>query len=97
MLVDTFRVMTNHPIISEVQRYADQLNIPPERVCRDATNNPRLWDRLKRRVDTIEADAEKLRSHMAANPAKATPSSHSHDAESVADAVNDTPQGVGAT
>lgn len=60
--------MDPHSIIRRVEEYAALAGIRPETVCRAATGNPRLFPRLKKRVELVEADVERLDRHMRENP-----------------------------
>ena len=60
--------MDPHDIIRRVEEYAASAGIRPETVCRAATGNPRLFPRLKKRVELVEADVERLDKHMRENP-----------------------------
>lgn len=54
-------------IISAVDAYAKAHNADPANVVRRATGNPRLYDRLKRRVAKMEEDIERIARFMADN------------------------------
>jgi DNA-binding MurR/RpiR family transcriptional regulator len=55
-------------LLSEVDEYAAAHGIQPATVCRLATGNPRLRDRMIRRAEQLSADVERLRSYMVSNP-----------------------------
>jgi hypothetical protein len=57
-----------HDIISELERYAKAKGTTPASVCRAATKNPRMLDRLKRRAKRVETEIETIRRYMAENP-----------------------------
>ena len=54
-------------IIEKVDAFAQVAGIKPSQVCRAATGNPRLYDRLKRRAEQTQADATRLEEYMAKN------------------------------
>lgn len=56
------------PTISRIEAYAEAAGIMPETVCRRATNNPRLFDRLKRRAQDLEYDLARIEAYMRDNP-----------------------------
>lgn len=60
--------MNAHETIRRVEEYSKRKGRPPSHVAREATNNPRLWDRLKRRVDRLERDVRLMEEYMASNP-----------------------------
>jgi Holliday junction resolvasome RuvABC ATP-dependent DNA helicase subunit len=53
-----------HDTIARVRAFAELTGTTPDRVCRNATGNPRLWERLLRRVDQLETDCERIVSYM---------------------------------
>lgn len=57
-------------IIAELDAYCGKTGLEPSTVCRRATNNARLYDRLKSRADKLDEDVATLRRFMAENPAK---------------------------
>lgn len=57
-----------HDVLSRIEAYATAAGIQPETVVRRATNNPRLFDRLKRKAASIDADIAKIEAHMRDNP-----------------------------
>ena len=57
-----------HDVISRIEAYASAAGIQPETVVRRATNNPRLFDRLKRKAASLDADIEKIEAHMREHP-----------------------------
>lgn len=57
-----------HNIIRQVEAYAEAAGVKPDTVCRAATKNPRLFERLKRRAADVEADIERLEKWMRDNP-----------------------------
>lgn len=66
----TVRIMQHHihDVITRIEKYANAAGIQPETVVRRATNNPRLFERLKRKADSIDADIAKIEAHMRDNP-----------------------------
>jgi hypothetical protein len=57
-----------HLILSKVQEYAAQAGVSPATVCRNATGNPRLFDRLSRRAEQTDFDLTRLVQFIDANP-----------------------------
>lgn len=57
-----------HDTIRRVEMYAAKAGTTPEYVCRAATGNPRLYERLKNRVEYNRKIAAALNEHMAKNP-----------------------------
>jgi ferritin-like metal-binding protein YciE len=57
-----------HEILRRVEAYAKASGVTPDKVCRAATSNPRLYERLKRRAEQTQADVERLEKHMRENP-----------------------------
>ena len=57
-----------HDIITRIEAYASAAGIQPETVVRRATNNPRLFARLKRRAEALESDIAKIEAHMREHP-----------------------------
>jgi hypothetical protein len=57
-------------ILAELNEYSAATGLDPKIVCRRATNNPRLYDRLIARVSRLDRDVETLRRFMAENPAQ---------------------------
>ena len=57
-------------ILQQVERYAEATGVSPDTVCRNATGNPRLYDRLKRRLEQTERDIQRLTQHLEDNPIK---------------------------
>lgn len=65
----TLADMENFPeLMAEVERYAAERGVSPSTVCRLATNNPRLFERMKRRAAQIEADAARVKKFMDQHP-----------------------------
>lgn len=60
--------MDIHSLIASIEEYADAAGKAPGTVCREATGNFRLYDRLKRRAALTEVDSERLLAFMASNP-----------------------------
>jgi len=61
--------MTQHQdILRELDAYAKAVGIDTSTVCRKATGNPRLHERLARRLQSLSRDAERLRKFMVENP-----------------------------
>ncbi|QDP53989.1 MAG: hypothetical protein GOVbin2937_66 [Prokaryotic dsDNA virus sp.] len=57
-----------HKLLRKVETYAESTGLTPEAVCRAATRNPRLYDRLKRRAAQTDADVSRLEKFMRSNP-----------------------------
>jgi hypothetical protein len=66
-----------HLILSKVQDYAAQAGVTPSTVCRNATGNPRLFDRLSRRAEQTDSDLKRLVAFIEANPVKPSGTEHS--------------------
>jgi len=67
--IGTIPVMTqHHDILRELDEYAALAKVDPSTVCRKATGNPRLRERLAKRIERMSADADRLRKYMAENP-----------------------------
>lgn len=60
-----------HDTIARVRAFAEMTGTTPEKVCRNATGNPRLWQRLLRRVNQLEDDCERIVSYMDAAQSRA--------------------------
>lgn len=57
-----------HDAIQRIEKYAVAANTTPSGVCRAATGNPRLFDRMKRRVEVVLDDVARIEKHMQENP-----------------------------
>lgn len=57
-----------HDIISKIEGYCALADLKPATVCGRATNDARLYERLKRRAAKTDADIAALEAYMAANP-----------------------------
>ena len=55
-------------IIDEVNDYCARAGIQPSTLAVRVLGNSRFFDRMRRRLDKAEADADKLRAYMAQNP-----------------------------
>jgi ferritin-like metal-binding protein YciE len=87
MPIGTMHVMNNHhDILAELDQYAHDTKDSVSAICRKATGNPRLRERLERRLDRVRRDVERLRKFMDSNP----PSVRSTDAASSKE-IGDTP------
>ena len=53
--------------LSRLERYAALAGATPEAIARKATNNPRMLNRLMRRVDRVNDDLDRLNAFMDAN------------------------------
>ena len=51
-------------ILNDVEAFAADRGVSPATVCRNATGNPRLYERMKRREETLRADFARLREYM---------------------------------
>jgi len=60
--------MEHRTIIDEVQDYCTRAGISPSTLGVRALGNSRFLDRLHRKIEKFEEDADKLRAFMAANP-----------------------------
>ena len=58
----------NSNIIDELDRYAAATGLAASTVCRKATGNPRLRDRLESRLARTNDDVAALRRFMSENP-----------------------------
>ena len=58
----------NQNIIRELDQYCEVAKVAVSTVCRKATGDPRLRDRLAYRIEKTDADIEALRKFMADNP-----------------------------
>lgn len=56
-------------LIERVEEYADAVGVTPSTVFRKATGNPRLWERFKRRADSLESDIARVEQYILDNPA----------------------------
>lgn len=65
--------MEHKSLISEIELYCEQANISPSTLGVRALGNSRFFDRLKRKIEKGERDAEALRSFMAQNPPQSSP------------------------
>lgn len=57
-------------IIAELDAYCAETGLSPATVCNRATNNARLYDRMKLRAEKLDADIAALRAFMDSNPPK---------------------------
>lgn len=57
-------------IIERLEQYASAVNKAPGTVCREATGNFRLYERLKKWRGKIATEAERLHKYMEDNPPK---------------------------
>ena len=57
-----------HDTLRRVEEYAAAAGVSPASVCRAATGNPRLFERLKRRAEYQSEVIDILEKHMAENP-----------------------------
>lgn len=73
MPIGTLWRMDNHDIIRDLEEYSSKAGVAVSTVCRNATGNPRLYDRLKRRIDRTQADVDALRKYMIENPSVVAP------------------------
>lgn len=60
---------TLHDVLRELETYCQKVGVSPGTVCARATNNARLYERLKRRAEKTEADVAALQRYMQENPA----------------------------
>lgn len=67
-----------HKLLRKVETYAESTGLTPEAVCRAATRNPRLYDRLKRRAAQTDADVSRLEQFMRSNPPEKAASATRH-------------------
>ncbi len=64
--------MQQTSIITEVNDYCARAGIQPSTLAVRVLGNSRFFDRMRRRLEKADADAEKLRAYMAANPPRDT-------------------------
>jgi len=57
-----------HTIIEKLEAYCASTGLSPATVCNRATNNARLFDRLKNRAQQTDKDVLALEKYMASNP-----------------------------
>jgi hypothetical protein len=61
-------MVKSHKIIRELDEYSRRANIQTSTICRNATGNPRLRERLLTRIELVDSDIERLRDWMKNNP-----------------------------
>ena len=61
-------------LIKDVEAFAEKTGKTPEYVCRKATGNPRLFERLQGRLEQSVSDEKRIRRFMA-GASKAAPKS----------------------
>lgn len=54
-----------HALLQDIDGFAAKSGMSPEAICRAATNNPRLYDRLKTRCEQTVRDSERIRDFIA--------------------------------
>lgn len=54
-------------IIARVEDFASRRGVSPATVVRYATNNPRLYDRLKGRADKLDEDLGRIEQFLSEN------------------------------
>ena len=54
--------------LAAIEAYAKQAGRSPGSLCRKVTKNPRLWERLKNRISTVEADLGRVMKFIEDNP-----------------------------
>lgn len=54
-------------ILGEVEAFSAIHGVKPETVVRNATGNPRLYERLRARAERTERDLQKIREYMASS------------------------------
>ena len=59
---------THHSILDEIERFCAATGLKPSTVCRRATGNPRLHERLPNKLDKLEADVRAIREFMRGYP-----------------------------
>lgn len=57
-----------HETLLRVEEYAKKAGSTPSNVCRAATGNPRLYERLKSRLEYQKEVVALINEHMAKNP-----------------------------
>lgn len=57
--------MEHKALIEEITAYCESTGISPSTLCVRAIGNSRFLDRLNRKVEKLDQDAEKLRAYMA--------------------------------
>ena len=60
--------MKHEHILVELEAYCKSVGLKPSTVCVRALNDSRYAKRMKRRLEALERDAERLRQYMAENP-----------------------------
>lgn len=60
--------MKQSDLLSEVRAYCEEVGISPSTLGVRALGNSRYFDRLERRIEKAEEDAQKLRAFMAEHP-----------------------------
>lgn len=65
-------------IIDEIDEYSCASGLKPSTICERALGNARFYDRLQKRLERAEDEAERLREWFRKNP---VPSSSLQDAE----------------
>lgn len=73
MPIGTTADMSLNDLIREIEAHAEGLGLSPDLLCRRATGNPRLFQRLKRRQAQTERDAAAVRRYVAELRAAAEP------------------------
>lgn len=67
-----------HETLRRVEEYAERAGVTPQSVCRAATGNPRLYERLRRRRETLRETLDRLEQHMRENPVDGVGSAERH-------------------
>lgn len=52
-------------LLNRIEAFAAERGIAPATVVRNATRNPRLYDRLKRREETLRNDIDRIEQYLA--------------------------------
>lgn len=53
-------------LLKRIDAFAEASGVAPATVVRKATGNPRLYERLKRREETLRLDIERIERHIGA-------------------------------
>ncbi len=57
-------------IIPAIEAYAERHGLRPDLVVRKATGNPRLYERLKSRLEKLDEDVERIARFIAGTPSE---------------------------
>ena len=54
----------HHDILDELEKFASETGVSPASVCRAATKNPRMYERLKSRLEQTRRQVALIRDEM---------------------------------